>query len=53
MIKNRILDKILNHILIYQITDSGFLLTERTCAIVQEKTRISNFYGNRGLVWEG
>ena len=47
------------------ITDSDFILTERTCAIaitadVSFKTalaadfkRTSNFYGNRGLVWEG
>ena len=50
------------------ITDSDFILTERTCAIAitanmsfktalaadfKENIRISSFYGNRGLVWEG
>ena len=50
------------------ITDSDFILTERTCAIAitadvssktalaadfKESIRISSFQGNRGLVWEG
>ena len=50
------------------ITDSDFILTERTCAIaitayvsfktalaadLKESLRTSSFYGNRGLVWEG
>ena len=49
------------------ITDSDFILTEHTCAIAItadvsfktalaadfKSTRISSFYGNRGLVWEG
>ena len=73
MLRNHLLDESLNRILISRnhysnnivITDSDFILTERTCAIAitadvsfktalaadfKESTRISSFCGNRGRV---